>query len=199
MRGRLLSKDPVSVAREQLRAAMVRLAEGDRAALREIYDATHAKLFGICLRILNDRKEAEDALQDVYLSLWRRADRYDPEKASPISWLATFARNRAVDRLRTGKVRSGAVPVEEATEISDETPRADALLEDAEQTARIHHCLGTLEEPTQSSIRTAFFEGRTYAELAEASGEPLGTVKSRIRRGLAKLKACLEADDKTDD
>ena len=199
MRGRLLTGDPASLARERLRAAMVRLGAGERAALREIYDATHTKLFGICLRILNDRKEAEDALQDVYLTLWRRADRYDPTKASPISWLATFARNRAIDRLRSGKVRSSAVPVDEAAEISDDAPRADALLEDAEQSARIYHCLDALEEPTQSSIRNAFFEGRTYAELAEASGEPLGTMKSRIRRGLAKLKACLEADDTTDD
>lgn len=174
---------------------MLRLADGDRDALREIYEATQAKLFGICLRILGDRKEAEDALQDVYLTLWRRADRYDPARASAISWLATFARNRAVDRLRTGKVQRGAVPVDEALEIADEAPRADALLEDAERSARIHHCLERLEDPTRSSIRTAFFEGRTYAELADTAGEPLGTIKSRIRRGLAKLKACLEHDD----
>lgn len=174
---------------------MVRLAAGDREALREIYDATQAKLFGICLRILGDRKEAEDALQDVYLSLWRRADRFDPARASPISWLATFARNRAVDRLRSGKVQRGAVPVDEALDVADDAPRADALLEDAERSARIHHCLGRLEEPARSSIRIAFFEGRTYAELADEAGEPLGTVKSRIRRGLAKLKACLEHDD----
>jgi len=173
---------------------MVRLAKGDRDALREIYDVTHAKLFGICLRILNDPKEAEDALQDVYVTLWRRADRYDPARSSPISWLATFARNRAVDRLRTGKVRGGAVPVDEAAEIADSAPRADALLEDAERAARIHHCLDKLEEPAQSSIRTAFFDGKTYAEIAEASGEPLGTMKSRIRRGMAKLRACLEAE-----
>lgn len=192
MRGRLLTSD---ARREALKVAMLRLADGDREALREIYDATQAKLFGICLRILGDRKEAEDALQDVYLTLWRRADRFDPARASPISWLATFARNRAVDRLRAGKVQRGAVPVDEAMEIADDAPRADALLEGAERTARIHHCLGKLEEPTRSSIRTAFFEGRTYAELAAAAGEPLGTIKSRIRRGLAKLKACLEQDD----
>lgn len=179
-------------AREQLKAAMARLAEGDRAALEHIYRATSVKLFGICLRILNDRKEAEDALQDVYLTLWRRADRYEPKAASPISWLATFARNRAIDRLRTGKVRAGAVPVDEAMELADDTPRADRLLEDAEQSARIHHCLDELEEPTRSSIRSAFLEGRTYAQLAEASDTPLGTMKSRIRRGLAKLKTCLE-------
>jgi RNA polymerase sigma factor (sigma-70 family) len=103
-----------SDAREALRAAMLRLADGDKTALEEIYRATRVKLFGICLRILGDRKEAEDALQDVYINLWQRADRYDPARASPIAWLAAFARNRAIDRLRTGKVRAGAVAVEEA-------------------------------------------------------------------------------------
>jgi len=187
--------DPNSAAREQLRAAMVRLADGDSAALEEIYQATRVKLFGICFRILGDRKEAEDALQDVYVNLWQRADRYDPSRASPISWLATFARNRAIDRLRTGKVRGGAVPVEEANPLPDETPLADALLVDAERTAQIHTCLSALDKNTQSHIRSAFFDGQTYAQLAEAADVPLGTMKSWIRRGLQKLRACLEASE----
>jgi RNA polymerase sigma-70 factor (ECF subfamily) len=182
-------------AREALRDAMVRLAAGDQAALEEIYRATRVKLFGITLRILGDRKEAEDALQDVYINLWQRADRYDPTRASPIAWLAAFARNRAVDRLRTGKVRGGAVPVEEAAPLADETPLADALLVDAEQTAQIHKCLGTLDARTQGHIRAAFFEGKTYAQLAEAADVPLGTMKSWIRRGLQRLRACLEASE----
>jgi len=182
-------------AREALRAAMVRLAEGDNAALEEIYSATRVKLFGICFRILGDRKEAEDALQDVYVNLWQRADRYDPQRASPISWLATFARNRAIDRLRTGKVRGGAVPVEEAAPLPDETPLADALMVDAERDAQIHKCLKGLDDNAQTYIRAAFFEGRTYAQLAEAADVPLGTMKSWIRRGLMKLRACLEASE----
>ncbi|MGB3469975.1 MAG: sigma-70 family RNA polymerase sigma factor [Erythrobacter sp.] len=182
-------------AREELRAAMVRLADGDSAALEQIYSATRVKLFGICLRILGDRKEAEDALQDVYINLWQRADRYDPQRASPISWLATFARNRAIDRLRTGKVRSGAVPVEEAAPLPDETPLADMLMVDAERDAQIHTCLGTLDEKAQTYIRAAFFEGRTYAQLAETADVPLGTMKSWIRRGLMRLRACLEASE----
>lgn len=182
-------------AREALRAAMVRLAEGDSAALEQIYTATRVKLFGICLRILGDPKEAEDALQDVYVNLWQRADRYDPERASPIAWLATFARNRAIDRLRTGKVRGGAVPVEEAAPLPDERPLADALLIDAERTAQIHKCLAGLDTNVQGHIRAAFFEGRTYAQLAEAADVPLGTMKSWIRRGLMKLRACLEASE----
>ena len=185
--------DPAQ-AREELKAAIARLADGDRSALEFIYSATSAKLFGICLRILGSRDEAEDALQDVYISLWRSAGRYDPARASPISWLATFARNRAIDRLRSGggKVRRGAVPVDDAAEITDTAPLADAQLETAQRDARIHHCLGTLEDRAQDAIRTAFFEGATYAELAEAKDVPLGTMKSWVRRGLAKLKRCLE-------
>lgn len=180
------------LARAQLREAMAQLAGGDRGALERIYQATSAKLFGICLRILGDRGEAEDALQDVYVSLWQRAKNYDPERGSPISWLAVFARNRAVDRLRKGKVRSGAVAVDEAAGIPDRRPLADAVLESSERSARVHHCIGTLEERQQDAIRTAFFEGTTYAELAEKRGVPLGTMKSWVRRGLARLKRCLE-------
>jgi RNA polymerase sigma-70 factor (ECF subfamily) len=182
-------------AREALRAAMARLADGDQAALEEIYRATRVKLFGICLRILGDRKEAEDALQDVYINLWQRADRYDPARASPIAWLAAFARNRAIDRLRTGKVRSGAVAVEEAAPLADEAPLAEALLIDLERNAQIHTCLGALDERTQGHIRAAFFEGMTYAQLADQAGVPLGTMKSWIRRGLMRLRACLEASE----
>lgn len=180
-------------ARERLRAAMVRLAEGDRAALEEVYKATQVKLFGICLRILGDTKEAEDALQDVYINLWQRADRYDPSRASPIAWLATFARNRAIDRLRTGKVRRGSVDIEEAAPLPDEAPLADAMLIDAENAAQIHTCLAALDDRTQTQIRSAFFDGFTYAELAERAEVPLGTMKSWIRRGLQKLRTCLEA------
>ncbi|WP_435203050.1 sigma-70 family RNA polymerase sigma factor [Qipengyuania sp. 902] len=182
-------------ARDRLKTAMSRLAGGDRAALEDIYRATSAKLFGICLRILGDEKEAEDALQDVYLTLWRRADRYDPERASPIAWLATFARNRAIDRLRTGKVRGGAVPEDKAASLSDGSPLPDSMLIDEEREARVRACLEELDETPRDAIRSAFFEGRTYAELAERQGVPLGTMKSWIRRGLAKLKACMEAGE----
>ncbi|MBV7259183.1 sigma-70 family RNA polymerase sigma factor [Erythrobacter crassostreae] len=182
-------------AREALRDAMVRLAEGDSTALEQIYSATRVKLYGICFRILGDTKEAEDALQDVYVNLWQRADRYDPDRASPISWLATFARNRAIDRLRTGKVRGGAVPVEEAVPLPDAAPLADQLMIDGERAARVHTCLEALEEPARTNIRSAFFDGSTYAELAEDADVPLGTMKSWIRRGMMKLRTCLETGE----
>lgn len=185
--------DTPEAARKKLKAAMQRVADGDRAALEDVYIATRVKLFGICLRILGDRKEAEDALQDVYINLWQRADRYDPDRASPISWLATFARNRAVDRLRVGKVRGGAVAAEEAAPIADDAPLADMMLIDAERSEQVHTCIETLADKQRDNIRAAFFDGFTYAELAERADVPLGTMKSWIRRGLARLKACLEA------
>ena len=181
------------LAREKLQDAMARLANGEREALDEVYRATKVKLFGICLRILGDQKEAEDALQEVYVNLWQRADRYDPSRASPISWLATFARNRAVDRLRTGKVRQGAVELDEAASLADASPLAEDMLIDAERSERIHHCIEALDANQRDNIRSAFFNGATYAELADNSQVPLGTMKSWIRRGLQKLKACMEA------
>lgn len=182
-------------ARERLRAAMARLGGGDRSALEDVYRATSAKLFGICLRILGDEKEAEDALQDVYLTLWRRADRYDPQRASPIAWLATFARNRAIDRLRLGKAMRASVPETEALQVADQRLGAEEQMIDAERTARVHGCIETLDAAPREAIRSAFLEGRTYAELAERDGVPLGTMKSWIRRGLARLKTCMEAGE----
>lgn len=171
---------------------MTRVGRGDRAAFQQVYLATSAKLFGICLRILGDRAEAEDALQDVYVSLWRRADRFDPARASAMSWLAIFARNRAIDRRRGSKLRAASVPVELADGVADEAPGAEAAIERGESHARIHHCLDALEAGQRDAIRTAFFDGVTYSELADRAGVPLGTMKSWIRRGLARLKACLE-------
>ncbi len=182
-------------ARSRLTAAMQRVAQGERAALSEIYRATHAKLFGIALRILGDRKDAEDAVQDVYVALWKNANRYDPVRASPISWLAVFARNRAIDRLRQRRNQGIAAPVDAAEAIADPQPLADQQLIDAERRARIHDCLAGLESRQGEAIRSAFFNGQTYLSLAEGQGVALSTMKSRIRRGLARLKACLERDE----
>lgn len=176
---------------DPLKDLMGAIAQGDRAALRRLYDATSAKLFGVTLRILADREEAEDVLQEVYVTVWRRADRYDPGRASVITWIATIARNRAIDRLRARGPLAHADPVEDL-EIADGGPRADVLLEAAGDAARLHGCLGELDDRTQGVIRTAFFEGITYEALARRMDAPLGTVKSWIRRGLARLKGCLE-------
>lgn len=184
-----------SEARVRLEAAMRRLAAGERAALGDVYQATHRKLFGIALRILGDRKDAEDAVQDVYVELWHKADRYDAGRASPISWLAVFARNRAIDRLRRRRKPASVLPVEAANAVAASEPLADEQMIDAERQARIHACLASLDDAQGQAIRSAFLDGQTYVSLADRLGVPLGTMKSRIRRGLARLKACLERDE----
>jgi RNA polymerase sigma-70 factor, ECF subfamily len=110
-------------SRSQLVAALVRVAAGDRAALRMVYQDTSAKLFGVCLRILNDKSEAEDVLQDVYVTVWRKAAGFDPGRASPITWLVAIARNRAIDRLRSSAVTRRMEPIEAADAVSDPARR----------------------------------------------------------------------------
>lgn len=181
-------------ARARLEAAMRRLAAGEQAALGDIYRSTHAKLFGIALRILGNRRDAEDTIQDVYVALWQKAKRYDPARASPISWLAVVARNNAIDRLRRRAGRGVSAPVEAAEMLADPVPLAEDQMVDAEHSARIHTCLAELEAQQGEAIRGAYLEGQTYATLAELQGVPLSTMKSRIRRGLARLKVCLERE-----
>lgn len=180
-----------SAAPEILADLMPRIAAGDRAALRQLYDATSAKLFGVCLRILSDRDESEDVLQEVYLTIWRRADRFEPGRAGVMTWISTIARNRAIDRLRARGPMAYAEPVEDL-EIDDGSIPADALLMTAEASGALTRCMSELDERTEKVIRTAFFEGVTYEALAQRMNAPLGTVKSWIRRGLLKLKGCLE-------
>lgn len=169
------------------------VADGDRAALRQIYDRTAAKLFGVCLRILDSREEAEDVLQDVYLTVWNRAETFDPARASPITWLATIARNRAIDRRRQIGPRAHDRPVDEAVDIADEAPDALALLHRSDDARRLAECLDELDGRTRGAIVTAFYGGRTYDELAAIASVPLGTMKSLIRRGLLRLKGCLSS------
>ena len=189
----LVAKAPTPAgdeARRRLAEALGRVAEGDRGAFHEVYQRTSAKLYGVCCRILGEGPEAEDALQEAYVNVWRRAERFDASRASPITWLVAIARNTAIDRLRARGNRTTA-PIEEAFELADDRPRADALLEDAGETRRLHGCLGELQDRDGALVRTAFLEGASYPELAERANEPLGTIKSRIRRALLKLRECL--------
>jgi RNA polymerase sigma factor (sigma-70 family) len=185
-----LSADPASIERAALSAALKRVAAGDRAALHEVYRRTSSKLFGVCLRIFPESSDAEDALQDAYVTIWSKAGSFDPARASPITWLVTLTRNRAIDRLRASGRRLTS-PIEAAVDVADDAPDAEACLIAADDRARIAHCLDTLASGDATMIRTAFFEGATYADIAERAAMPLGTVKSRIRRALMKLKDCL--------
>ena len=176
--------------RSRLAAALQRVAQGDRKAFHEVYRRTSAKLLGVCLRIFAEREEAEDVLQEVYVSVWHKAGQFDPARASPITWLVTMARNRAIDRLRA-RGRRIMTPLDTIGEPADESASALDCMIETEGETRIEYCLGRLSDGDATLIRTAFYEGATYSELAERSRQPLGTIKSRIRRAFLKLRECL--------
>src|SRR5262249_24312742 len=173
-------------------AAPVRVARRRPAAPRMVYQDTCAKLFGVCLRILKDRSEAEDVLQDVYVTVWRKAATFDPGRASPITWMVAIARNRAIDRLRARAAGGRLEPIEAADAVSDPAPAAGGRVGLAQQHQRLIRCLEELEARHARAIRAAFLDGATYEELAARMNVPLGTMTSWIRRGLLKLRACVE-------
>jgi RNA polymerase sigma-70 factor (ECF subfamily) len=173
-------------------AAMLlgRIGQGDVAAFRTLYDRVAAKLLGACLRILSERGEAEDALQEVFLTIWRRAAAFDPARGSANAWLLTLARNAAIDRLRArGKI--AAAPFAAADDVADHAPLAWETIERTQTGQRLAACVELLERRDATLIHAAFFQGSTYPELAARDALPLGTVKSRIRRALLKLAECM--------
>ena len=178
--------------RATLVEAIVATGVEDRAAFQRLYRLTSAKLFGICLRICGSREAAEDVLQEVYLIIWRRAGAFEPGRASPITWLATIARNRAIDwrRQHPHRIAGGGA---EAEAVPDPRPDAVSSLLVEEHERRLLYCLEGLDGTQRETIRTAFFGGLTYAELAGRRGVPVGTVKSWVRRALQALKGCLES------
>jgi RNA polymerase sigma-70 factor (ECF subfamily) len=178
--------------RRLIASALARVPDGDRAALQTVYRLTSAKLFGVALRILGERGAAEDVLQDVFVTIWRKAGDFDAGRASPMTWLIAITRNRAIDRLRATKASRQMGPIDEANEIADTAPMADSALESAQDNARLHGCLDALAADERAALRSAFFDGNTYEDLAARTNVPLATMKSRIRRAMIKLKSCLE-------
>jgi RNA polymerase sigma-70 factor (ECF subfamily) len=170
---------------------IARCALRDRAAFRSLYDRTSAKLFGVTLRILKDRAEAEEAIQDVYVKIWQRADRYIPGNSSPISWLVAVARNHSLDILRAR--RPASETIDAALEIPDSGPSPERAAQDSQERGRIEHCLSTLEPDRAEAVRGAYLDGYSYEELATRFAVPLNTMRTWLRRSLIKLKDCLTA------
>ena len=168
---------------------IARVALRDRAAFSALYDATSAKLFGVCLRVLNNRSEAEDALQEVYLRIWSKADSYAVTGHSPMTWLITVARNLAIDRLR----KRGADPARESMpdEIAASTPGPEASAMATSERARMNACLDELDSEKADSIRSVYLEGLTYQDLATRHDVPLNTMRTWLRRSLMNLRDCL--------
>ncbi|MGZ9811715.1 sigma-70 family RNA polymerase sigma factor [Pseudoroseicyclus sp. H15] len=176
--------------REEVEHWIGRCALGDRKAFAQLYDATSAKLFGVALRVLNDRAEAEEVLQEVYVRIWHNAGRYSANGLSPMSWLITIARNKAIDRLRARK-GGGRGDMDEVADLADAAPGPEAQTIAASEAARLQACLETLPDGRADAVRRAYMEGETYAELAERFAVPLNTIRTWLRRGLIALKECL--------
>ena len=173
-------------------ALLAQVALGNRAAFEALYRGTANRLFGICLRVLTQRSEAEDALQEVYTTVWRKAAQFDPGKASAAAWLGMIARNKAIDRLRALPARQTRASFEQAQNVEDQGTSPAQSVETSKDRARLEHCLERLEPKRRSLIHAAFFDGLTYEELAARVEAPLGSIKSWIRRGLLQLRECLD-------
>lgn len=176
---------------EALAELLRQSAAHDQQAFAALYQRTSSKLFGVCLRMLRERGEAQDALQNVYMTVWRRADSFDSTRATAMTWLITLTRNHCIDRLR--QHREAALDDALADTLVDPTPGPSAAGEASQERQRLEHCLDTLANQQKSAVRAAFFSGATYNELAERSGVPLATMKSWIRRSLIRLRMCLES------
>jgi RNA polymerase sigma-70 factor (ECF subfamily) len=182
-------------------ALLGRIIARDPAAVADLYDRHARLLFGLILRILRDRSEAEEVLQEVFLSVWTRAETYDATLGSPAGWLVRIARNRGIDRLRANAVRTrtleavqpgGAGPgLAEETRVED-NPESSAAR--SEQQRGVLCALGTLPAEQRELIEHAYFLGLTHSELAARFGLPLGTVKTRVRTGMKALRQQLSRD-----
>ena len=167
------------------------VARGDEAALARLYDSYRVILFGLLVRILNSREEAEDVLQDVFIQIWRRAKDFDEKRGRPFTWLVTLTRSRGIDRLRQlGARQRLAVSAEH-----DRSEEASDALSDTIKVAQkeiVKSALAQLPEEQRNTLVLAYFEGLTQSEIASRLGAPLGTVKTRMRSGLIKLRALLQ-------
>lgn len=185
----------------ELRELLARSGMGDRLAFASLYERTSPHLFGVVLRIQRDRPAAEELLQDIYVSIWKAAASFDAAQSQPLTWLTSIARNRAIDSLRRARARPMVVrqadhgddsgPDFDAAE-PDGTPGPAELLDRASDARELSRCMGDLTPQQRQSIALAFFDGLSHAEVAEHLREPLGTVKSWVRRALMRLKSCLE-------
>lgn len=169
---------------------LVRTSMKDREAFDLLYRATSAKLFGVCLRVLKDRADAEEALQEVFVKIWTKADRFAISDLSPISWLVAVARNHAIDRVRTKRHKT--TDLDEAYDVADTAPTPEAVALAGGERDRVFSCLEELETDRAAAVRGAYLDGESYLDLAERFKVPLNTMRTWLRRSLMKLRDCLE-------
>lgn len=182
---------------EQLGEWLKKTAEGDRKAFASLYAATSGHLFAVLVRVLQRRDWAEEALQDCFVRVWQKAGTYQAGKGAPLTWLLSIARNRALDLLRMKRPEVGLPQADEGdldltpSILADEREDPQARAEERQEIERLRECLSTMPPEHRRALMLAYHEGYTHEELAVIMNIPLGTVKSWIRRGLARLRAHL--------
>lgn len=198
-----LPADDWSARSREVAALLARTALADRAAFARLYEATSAQLFAVVLRIQRDRAQAEELLQEIYVNVWRSAAAFDASRSQPLTWLVSIARNRAIDSLRRAQAQpqlqsatpggDGDSDGPDAVERSaDAAPGPLELLDRACDRRELTRCIEHLSAPQRQSVALAFYDGLSHAEVAAHLKQPLGTVKSWLRRALAALKDCLD-------
>lgn len=191
----------------RLAALMARVAAADRRAFDELYRATSAPLFGMVLRINRDRGQAEEVLQEVFITAWRQAGSFDAAQGQVLTWLTTIARHRAIDSLRRKAAQpstishfgglddgpgSGDTETDLLAHLPSDQPGPLDLLDDANRAHALERCMAQLSGEQRSSLALAYYQGLSHAEVAQHMSQPLGTVKSWVRRGLQSLRGCLD-------
>ncbi|WP_034388923.1 sigma-70 family RNA polymerase sigma factor [Hellea balneolensis] len=175
---------------DDIAALIGRVTLKDRAAFDRLYNAASPKLFGACLRLLKDNTEAEDAMQDIFVKIWNKADRYRPGNASAMGWLYAIARNHCLDILRARKAPLRSM--EQTLDIPDKAADPEKSAVNAGEGRRIDICMMELEPDKAEAVKAAYVEGYSYAELSAHYEVPLNTMRTWLRRSLMKLRKCLE-------
>lgn len=178
---------------EKVESCLQGCAQGNHHDFKKLYDLTSANLFSISLRILNDRALAEDCLQQVFIKVWNHADSYDTSKARGRTWLNSITRNQALDILRRNKHSAKHVTDETLKYVEDEGPGQEQQVSHWQDSQKLHRCLAEMPEQQRICLELAYFEGLTHQSLSERIDTSLGTVKTWIRRGLARLQICMSS------
>ncbi len=185
-----MSDNPIN---DQLADLLSRSGLGDRAAFALLYESTKSKLFAVSLRIVRERHLAEEVLQDSFVNIWNHAANYATAKSAPLTWMTAIVRNRSLDMVRRPQLEVADQEDFFTSNFEDERPGPQENLLQARDEARIERCMKGLDAEQRQTISLAFFQGLSHSEVADHLRRPLGTVKTHIRRGLMKLKGCLES------
>jgi RNA polymerase sigma-70 factor, ECF subfamily len=181
--GDLMASDDIAVL-------ISRVALQDQKAFADLYKRTSPKLFAVCLRILKDKTDAEEALQEVYVKIWQRADRFAASDYPSMPWLATIARNHSIDMIRSRK--PVADEIDQAYDLADGEPNPEQQAEMKGEGRRIDRCMEELEADRAQAVRSAYVEGHSYQELADQYAVPINTMRTWLRRSLIKLRECMD-------